>query len=72
MTEWIVYEQNGLGVVESPLEPGKALGVFVGTKDEVEVYCRAETLKLHGGKLTGWDSPTIWYQPAIRPNKPIL
>lgn len=66
--DYIVFEQHGFGVMESPHKEGKTLGIFTGTEKEVVAYCAAETLKIHGGKLTGWDSPTISYKPVVRLN----
>ena len=60
--EFIVFEQRGFGVVESPLEEGPSLGVFRGTETDCQAWCEAKTLEMHGGVLTGCDSPKIWFK----------
>lgn len=65
--EFIVFEMEGLGEIQSPWIEGKTKGIFTGTEEEVKSYCEQETLKIHG-KLTGWDSPTIQYKIVTRLN----
>lgn len=65
--EWIVHEVNGLGVVESPCEEGKALGIFTGTEDQVKAFTD-ELFHQKYPKPSGWDSPTFGYKPVVRLN----
>ena len=64
---YIVFEESGFGLVESPLQEGRSIGVFTGTETEVQVFCETKTRELHP-KMTGWDSPQIKFKPAIQLN----
>lgn len=65
--EYLVFEMNGLGEIQSPWIEGETKGIFTGTEAEVKSYCEQETLKIHG-QLTGWDSPTVQYKSVNRLN----